>query len=635
MSARALAAGVLLATLVVAGLARNSYEIGTVGDDAHYYLGALSLAESGRYLDLTDPERRPQRHFLPGYPLLLAPSVALFPETPAAPRVATACLMALSLAAVALLAAELLAWPWALAVAAWMVLLPLTGFLATSVLSEVPFLGLSAALLLARVRAARSDPTGDPGWSPVRLGLALALLAACWIRPVGISLAVGLGAWAAAAGRRREAALDLATALVFLATYSLWSAGADDLYAGELAGYASGMDGLAAWAAGVARKLSSYAVDGSGLFVPWPELHALGAFGRVAGYGLAGAAVLGLARGVPVALQGPAAPLVWVAGAHLGILLLWPNVTGRYLWPLAPLVYIVVALGFADLSRARPALTRALYGLCLVVAIGHAVGLQALVRGDRALVAQGIAHETYAWLAAETPPESLLAAEVAGPVTLYTTRPCLRLRPSPHPDTLMRETAGRGARFLVLRDGQGIQHNVGGTSEGVLDAARTATARLLRSSPFFEARYGNAFERTTVFSVPADGVRFDEAFERFEAGQAALEAGQRDAAREHLEAALVGDPRLVFARISLGALLYEAGDAAGAVDVITPAVAAWPAYPLARINLAKSLAKAGRRDEARRHAQAARELARPTAALVEDARVAAEAERLLARLARD
>ena len=52
------------------------HDVGYFEDDAVYVLSARSIL-SGQYRDLTAPKQPPEIHFLPGFPLLLAPAVAI------------------------------------------------------------------------------------------------------------------------------------------------------------------------------------------------------------------------------------------------------------------------------------------------------------------------------------------------------------------------------------------------------------------------------------------------------------------------------------------------------------------------------------------------------------------------------
>ena len=69
--------GLVLAGAVYLRFFRYAY-VGYYGDDAYYIIGARSLLQ-GSFSFLNRPEAPSILQYWPGYPLLLAPWIALFP----------------------------------------------------------------------------------------------------------------------------------------------------------------------------------------------------------------------------------------------------------------------------------------------------------------------------------------------------------------------------------------------------------------------------------------------------------------------------------------------------------------------------------------------------------------------------
>jgi tetratricopeptide (TPR) repeat protein len=82
-------------------------------------------------------------------------------------------------------------------------------------------------------------------------------------------------------------------------------------------------------------------------------------------------------------------------------------------------------------------------------------------------------------------------------------------------------------------------------------------------------------------------------------------AGNADAARAHAEAAYLLAPMNAAAADAYGWTLYEAGDLGGALPLLQKAVSIAPHHAVLRWHLAQAYADAGRKPEARLHAQAA------------------------------
>jgi tetratricopeptide (TPR) repeat protein len=622
---------------ILAAAMHRSYEPGMIGDDAHYYLGAVSLASSGSYRNLSHPQQIPERHFLPGYSLILTPFLMIFPESPATARWLNGALTAVALALMAMLALELLPWTWATIACAWMLFQPITGFMSTAMLSEIPYLCLSLGLLLwliARYAPRERDPAQDEsGW---RLAaLAAVLLALCCIRPVGFSLLVATGIWLWLLGRRREAWVVAATGLLVVGGYLAWarSGGGESgaaLYTSEFTNFAGFMTDGWAWFHAVAKKLLYYGVEGTGLFVPWAALHRWGWTGNLAGLLLAGLPLSALVWGSYSALRDRASLLVLYGVAHFGVLLLWPTASIRYLWPLAPVALVLVAMGCERFARTRPRLAPVLAVWALLVVGVGAAGQLALIEGRRPMVLGSIPTESFQWIRDTLEPDAVVAAELPARLTLYTGHASAALGNYDRPDTLMRDLLAQDARYVLLLERQGVQLNVGGPAEEVAHAERARTTALLRDSSLWTPIYANESEGTMVLQLDDAPGRFGDAYSAFEAAQRALQQGEHEGARSSLESALALDPRLGFARFSLAALLIEDDEPERALEMLASTRHDWPSYPLARFHYGKLLLARGETELAREELSAAMALAEATRSLQQDGLVYAQARTLLA-----
>lgn len=176
---------IVLVTLVFSLFGFDLYQVGTHYDDARYIILTRSLIEGNTYGMIHLPGA-PDAPFYPfGFPLLLAPLVALFPNNFEA-------LKALSLVATAI-NATLLFWGWryfsyrsywwAVAVVALYCLAPVTVDLSRRIMSEPAFLTFGLIALLLTEQAVR----GKAGrwWIP---GLSCSLVFVLFTRSIGIVL---------------------------------------------------------------------------------------------------------------------------------------------------------------------------------------------------------------------------------------------------------------------------------------------------------------------------------------------------------------------------------------------------------------------------------------------------------------
>ncbi|MDE2291072.1 MAG: glycosyltransferase family 39 protein, partial [Elusimicrobia bacterium] len=213
-------------------LARRAYWVGFFNDDAFYLIGARSLL-AGRFAELNHPLAPPLIQYLPGYPLLLAPVLALFRGSWLACRLESALFMLGSAGAAAWALGEELDEPGRLLLAALCLLNPLALSLSGAILSDAPF---TLAALLVVGTAKRRWGRRDAGtW----LLLGAAAGASFYLRAVGLALPLALGLVLLPERRWKEAALALGAAAAVVAPWLVrnhLARGQALLYAGELGG---------------------------------------------------------------------------------------------------------------------------------------------------------------------------------------------------------------------------------------------------------------------------------------------------------------------------------------------------------------------------------------------------------------
>ena len=445
------------AIALAAGLAIvDALPVGVVADDSFYVILARALASGEGYRYLNVPGHPPGTHFPPGYPALLALLsyvVPAFPASVVAFKAANAVFLAAASVCVALLLRSRagVGAGWSIGVGAMTaVSVPLL-ILGNLVLSELCFLALALALLLALERL-----VDEPASAGRVLALGVAIGACALVRTHGIVLVPAAVIALGARRRWRDAALLTAAAVITLLPWQLWVA----RHGGTLPSPLLGMyDSYASWWVRGARTLGvsmipatvakTTAETSTMLAVLFSPLRgaAARAVTLVALGVLAAAACAAVWRRMPVTL-------LFLAG-YLAIVLVWPFQTARFVWTAWPLVLALVAIGgWAALGR--PA-WRTPVRVALAVSFGWvAVGYLAYeVRGIRGQWWSSIPRANtpriataVRWIAANTAPDELVASDYEGAVYLYTGRqalPIITLTPAQYlRDYTPRENAMEG-----------------------------------------------------------------------------------------------------------------------------------------------------------------------------------------------
>ena len=359
-------------------LARFDPKLHTGGDSAHYVLLAESLLRSGDgYADSMEPgDPVPHTKYPPGYPLMLAPLVALLGRNIAVLKLLSVLLTGASVVVFAQLARERVDRRVWLAACLAFALNPVVVDYSHWLLSEAAFLFVTLLALLFLERARPEDGTGRYFW----LGL-LAIVAAYYVRSIGLVF-IGAGALFYLVRRRwREllffngvgAALSLpwfirnqvvgGTATPYIEQFLL-----ESVYEPE-AGYHDlrGMVGRVVsnlWIYS-AREMPRVLAGSDGLWIGEPWIKGIALV-------LCGLVVIGFARTVRHRLG---VAEIYFAASCLAIVLFEEVVSDvRYLMPLVPLILLYACDGVAAVSRRITSLDPVVPSVAVLTLIGS-IGL--------------------------------------------------------------------------------------------------------------------------------------------------------------------------------------------------------------------------------------------------------------------
>ena len=435
---------ILLAAAALFWLCRRAYYVGFFNDDAYYLIGAKSLL-SGRYAEIHSPGSPPLVNYLPGWPLLLAPVLAL---TGGSLEAAQLWALVLLTAGLALFAAALEresgaeTADLALACAAASPLLTST---AATLLSDGPMLFCAGACLAALPLFWERRETA------VWLGFGLCLGLAALVRPTGLALPLAISGTLLICGRRREAGiLSAAAVLVFAAWlargaaasgtgWNYWSEATSAARAGAVPFLAN------AWACVdtlFARSLLRPPLPGAFLAV----------ISVVGGLGFSCLGVRGLKTPA-----GRAAALFFIffIAPHL----LWAKTAARYFIPLIPVAAWLFLRGAASFS---PRLARAAAALSVVLSLAASAGV---IRASwsPATPRNVPPRQAASWLREHARPGAVLAAEYDARWHLLTGLPAVHI---PYDARTPRELAAfleaSGVSFVVIDDTASALRPAGG-----------------------------------------------------------------------------------------------------------------------------------------------------------------------------
>ncbi|OGR77103.1 MAG: hypothetical protein A2X32_07430 [Elusimicrobia bacterium GWC2_64_44] len=584
----------LLAAAAGAALLQARYDVGSINDDANFVLLAKFLGDR-----LFTPGgagfAKVFAHFMPGYPLFLAPFTAVFEPHWAWLRLTTA---AVSLATVygwwrlleGWLPAEQRRW------ATLLYALHPVFLLCSGMVMADPFL---AGLFVFALLGLRRVLEGTGGvWAYALLCAAAAW--AVWTKPIGLVLALALTA-ALLAGKAWKA-LRYTALLVWLPWLAAGvSAFLRDQSHTDYTGYL--LRGLAALAQQsflerAYNSLHAYILL-YGFTLPWPRGTAFDLAGA-----LAIAAVLGLgAKGLHGLLSGPtpgrllalAAGLL-VAGQAL-VLSLWTVNSERYALPLLPFGALFLVSGLYGWCRSRPIAARLLLA---GTALGFLIHTGLLVRETHSALRapeSRLYFRTLAWIRAETPPESRFAGN--GPlIDLYTGRSGYGLSAAVNADVFFSYLAGLRVTHALVDD-RGVLAAQGSYLNN--QAWQKAMEKgWIRGHPrVFQKIYADPVEKTEVYRVTLPA-RWAEAAGFYAQAERDLRGSDLAAADANLRRALAEVPDFPSALMALASVELVRRNAAGAERPLRRVLEVEPNFPRATQLLAGLLDSQGRKSEADR-----------------------------------
>lgn len=452
-------------------LAYRAYYVGFFNDDAFFVIGARSLLE-GRYVELNHPLEPALRTYLPGYPLLLSPLVALFPNT-------TLPLQIFSM--VLVLGGLFLFWKLCghkpvLILAA---INPLTVSLSGTVLSDIPYFFLTPLIFLV----ARSiwEKRDIKTWT---LMMFLAQ-SACLFRPSGIAFGLALILSLVLTRRFKEASAGMTVALVTFASYWLVNS---PTYPREFLTALTQHPWL--------ENIRYYAHN---LFVHtlfrWPGV-------RQESYGSVFIWLTGLfLMGVGIRAQGFkkwhlffTLYLMIYALIHI----VWTKQAGRYLLPIVPIALIYVFIGIDTLSK-RPGVSWA------VVITSLALAVHPLLRIARASLYEQTAIntpplKTLEWVKTHTKPTDIFAVESDGRFYLHTGRKTVHLKKKKDAKELYDWLYLNNVQFVALFSNDFIMHTPSKNAPNdpvPLDLLN----RQLEARAYFERVFQETDEESAVYRV--------------------------------------------------------------------------------------------------------------------------------------
>lgn len=419
--------------------------VGVALDDAMYVILAKSLATGQGYRYLNLPGAPAGTHFPPGYPALLALLWRVAPDFPGNLmlfKAVNALWLAVATVAVARFARRrLLPDGWSLAAGALTAVSAPLLFLGALLMSEPFFLALLLLLLPHLEEFVDRTGAGRPAFGQAAL-LGAAIGIGMLVRTHAIALVPAVALVLVLRRRWREAAVVAAVAICVILPWQLWTARhANDVpapLAGEYGSY------LAWWVRGyrylgprmipmtLERSLGGIAGMFAIMFNPW----------RTVAGNVATLAALAIVFTAGVAAQWRRIPVTLLfLGTYLGIIVLWPFPSSRFVWSVWPLVLLLLLGGahrIAVLARAgagprgRRIAHLAAAAAVLWIAAGYAAyerraiagrWWQSIPRdvGDRIVPA-------VRWTLANTAPSDVVATDDEGAVYLYTGRLTVPIR---------------------------------------------------------------------------------------------------------------------------------------------------------------------------------------------------------------
>lgn len=597
----------LLATAVGAVLFHGRSYVGFYNDDASFVLLARRLWDALHNLSAAGLAGN-FTHFLPGYPIFLAPFAAALKPHWGLLRWTTA---GLSLITVYGFWRLLEGWlgeeerRWAVLLYA---IHPLF-LMSSGLVMADPFL---TCLFVYGLLGLRLVLEGEPG---VR-GYALLLCMAAWAaaaKPIGILLPAALTAGLIAA--RSWKALRLVAALVWLpllgaALYAALKSGTPTDYVGYL------LHGLASLAQyGLWERIYNLFYSFVllyGLATPWPS----GPFYDATGALLIAGVIFLCVRGLSALLARPApgrfvALSAWLLLLGQGLVMsLWTVYSERYALPMLPLGALFLVPGIFSLRKVRPAVARAVLAAAALGFLGYSGWLAVMINSERRPIDSRLCSRTLDWIRDQTPPDSRFSGSGAL-VYLYTGRSGHGLSAAPDLDLFISYLYRLRITHALVNDLQVLSTKGPYRTNHALQKAMERD--WIRSHPgLFKKLYSSPEERTEIYAVnfpPGWG----KASELYGRALRELQASDPRAATASLRLALAEVPDFPSALLTLASVrMLHGGDPAEAERLLRRVLALEPNCPPASRKLADMLESGGRKREAAQVREAARAaLSRP------------------------
>ena len=420
------------------------------GDNVAYLSLSRGILSGEGFCQTSDPACPPEKHFPPGYPLLLAAASLVSGDLlflkALNGALLVACAFLLRALCLRLGLPPLLSLAAAFAVPANAHLLRSS----TILMSEIPFLFWSLLLLWL----AAAPASGRPFWkSPRFWAAAVVSAAAVYTRTAGVALPFGVVLALLAAKRRKEAAAFALANAALLLPWQIRNAGlAGESYASQLLAVNPyrpelGQAGAAELAARFGRNVARYL----GEEIPSALAPAFHPDGPGAGGWILGILLVALAgRGLWKLPKGRAL-LGGVLLGSFGVMFLWPEVWGgvRFMLGTVPLLTVLALWGAQDLVSKKAKLPPAWAFAVPVLLLFGLGGVRTMARADYPAPWQR--YKALAeWCSRNTPDTALVVARKPTLFWLWSSRRSVNYKLTTDADALIADLDSVGADYVVV-----------------------------------------------------------------------------------------------------------------------------------------------------------------------------------------
>jgi len=569
------------------------YDVGFFNDDASFVLLARSIldylrmpAGPGFLSNFT--------HFMPGYPVFLAPFAAVFEPHWAWLRLTTAAVSVLSLYGVWKLSegwmtAEERRWATLL-----YALHPLF-LLSSGMVMADPFLSCLFIFGLLGLRWAVEGVNG--GWA-----YALLICMAVWAagtKPIGIILALALTVSLLTA--RAWKALGLTTAFIWLpallaglSAFLKKESPTDYIYQ-----MTNGLAHLAQqpFLERIYNSLHTFVLV-YGLALPWPRGPVFDLLGALMIAGILYFCATGLSsllsKPRPGRFVALAAGILILCQAL--IMSLWSVYSQRYALPILPFMLLFLVAGLYSFAESR---AKAAKGLLVLLALGFLIrsaGLALETYSPQRPAETKLCLQTLEWIRTETPPESRFLGRGAA-ILLYTGRAGHGMFGAPNMDAFISELSRLHITHALVTDETALSPR-GAYRTNQAWQKMMERAWLQQHPRFFKKLHENKAEKTEIYSIGIPE-RWDNAVALYGRALRELRDSDRTAATASLRQALAEVPDFPSALTALASVrLWQGKDFKEAEKHLRHALALEPNYARASQMLLEILERQGRKSEA-------------------------------------